>query len=57
LVSAGRPSVLDIANRVLLVHRGPTPQGYGELLNPGTSGSISPLLLPAAAIELAELWR
>ncbi|MBI2315731.1 MAG: Uma2 family endonuclease [Betaproteobacteria bacterium] len=49
--------LFDIQSGSLFVHREPAPKGYQRILAPEKNETISPMLLPAIQIELAELWR
>ncbi len=55
----GIPEVwlFDVQGGALFVHRDPGPKGYQRNLTPKKNETISPLLLPRASIDLAEVWR
>jgi Uma2 family endonuclease len=55
----GVPEVwlFDLQGRSLSVHRDPGPNGYRQVLTPGTNETVSPVLLPHVKIDLAEVWR
>jgi Uma2 family endonuclease len=49
--------LFDIQGGSLLVHRDPGPSGYQRVLTPTQKEVVSPLLVPAVSIDLAEVWR
>jgi Uma2 family endonuclease len=49
--------LFDVQDGSLLVHRDPSPSGYQRVLTPMRKETVSPLLVPAASIDLAEVWR
>ena len=53
---AGIPEywVLDISGRVLIVHRGPTADGYASVTRLAETEVVSPLATPQAALNIAD---
>lgn len=47
--------VIDAKMLVTTVHREPSPTGYGNILLASSGDSLSPLLVPALALKLADL--
>ncbi len=54
---AGLPEywLLDIARPALEVYRDPSPEGYRTKMVLGRGDAVSPLALPEAAIQVADL--
>jgi Uma2 family endonuclease len=49
--------LLDIQGGSLSVHRDPSLQGNQRVFVPQNTETVSPMLLPGVAIDLAEVWR
>ena len=54
----GIPEVwlLDLHNTQLEIYRQPGTEGYGEVLYPANDEAIAPVLLPDAALSIADFW-
>jgi len=53
---AGIPDywVSDVANRRLIIHRDPTPEGYATIITLAETQSASPLAAPAVSFAIAD---
>ena len=54
----GIPEVwlIDLQKKRLEIHRQPSQEGYRQILLPANTEPVSPLLVPAVSIRMAELW-
>lgn len=55
---SGIPEVwlLGLPNKQLEIYRHPRTEGYGEVLHPANDEDIPPMVLPDAALSVADLW-
>lgn len=47
--------VVDLENETLVVHRQPSPEGYGSVISHGWRETVSPLIAPDFAVRLADI--
>ena len=54
----GIPEVwlLDLHSTQLEIYRQPGTEGYGEVLYPANDEAVAPVLLPDAALSIADFW-
>jgi Uma2 family endonuclease len=49
--------IVNVPERVVEVHRSPTPDGYAALLRHGVDASVSPLAFPDVVVPVARLFE
>lgn len=49
--------LVDLQSESVIVHRQPTPEGYGDVSAAASRDVISPLGLASVQLDLGELWR
>jgi Uma2 family endonuclease len=49
--------IVNLRDQVIEVHRQPRGDVFGEKFTVGKVGTVSPLALPEASLNVAELWQ